>query len=382
MDYDNPIRFNVPSYDYEPEHGSHGCETRVSKGFTKSATDNDGGNYPIQNDNTREKLREVQTANTVRLISLIFGYDHAEALSTHLRKETRERLNKAKWQKKANTEASKRFKAVKTNPKYLMIREEVEHYNLGVKIRTMARVSLIAQAAGRVEKATLFRVASLELRDRAVNQIDRRITQVLKKYPGMPGRVLRSRLNKRKVHVNVDPFRLLNPDLLEPLYHRFQEPLKKEFWLNRYENNILAWLWPHRGVIDIHATLRGENMTMFFKAEFVLVCSTMWGVIIACDVDRFGLTQAENVMERATDVYVVDQSDRDRYHASIKVFHIDYNESHPDNMVETLDELRVHYNTIDMANGDCRQVADRNKNHVNAKVRVEELEAVDANAAY
>lgn len=62
-----------------------------------------------------------------------------------------------------------------------MIREEVEHFNLGVKIRTMARVSVIAQNAGRDVKATLFRVASLELRDRAVKQIDLRISKVLAK---------------------------------------------------------------------------------------------------------------------------------------------------------------------------------------------------------
>ena len=181
MDLDKPARFRAPSYDWEPEHGSYGCEPRVSRGFTKSATDNDGRNYPVQNDNTREKLRDVQTNNTVRLIALIFGYDHTEAVNTHLRKETREKIDKLKWHKTAGTEASKRLKALQTNPKYKMIREEVEHFNLGVKIRTMARVSVIAQNAGRDVKATLFRVASLELRDRAVKQIDLRISKVLAK---------------------------------------------------------------------------------------------------------------------------------------------------------------------------------------------------------
>ena len=61
MDLDKPIRFNEPSYDWEPEHGSYGCEPRASRGFTKSATDNDGGNYPVQNDNTREASRSPDT---------------------------------------------------------------------------------------------------------------------------------------------------------------------------------------------------------------------------------------------------------------------------------------------------------------------------------
>jgi hypothetical protein len=75
MDLDKPIRFSEPSYDWEPEHGSYGCEPRVSRGFTKSATDNDGGNYPVQNDNTREKLREVLTL-TLTSASKIFLKPH------------------------------------------------------------------------------------------------------------------------------------------------------------------------------------------------------------------------------------------------------------------------------------------------------------------
>jgi hypothetical protein len=40
------------------------------------------------------------------------------------------------------------------------------------------------------------------------------------------------------------------------------------------------------------ATLDRENKSAFFKAEFVLVCSTMWEVIIAPEVDRVGLPGA------------------------------------------------------------------------------------------
>jgi len=156
-----------------------------------------------------------------------------------------------------------------------------------------------------------------------VNHIDRRIAQVLTKYPDMPGCVLKLRLNKRKVHINVDPFHLLNLDLLEPLYHRLEEPQKNEFWLNRFNHSILAWPWPHRGVIDIRSTLQREHMSMFFKMEFVLACSTMWEAIVAPDVDRVGLQQAESVAERGANVYIVDQPDRDRYHAHIKSFHVD-----------------------------------------------------------
>jgi hypothetical protein len=192
------------------------------------------------------KLCEVQTANTCRLISIVFGYDNTEALSTHLRKETRERLEKLKWQKAANTEASKRLKANDTNAKFLMIREEVEHYNLGVKIRTMARISLIAHDAGRVEKATLFRVAALELRNRAVKQIDRRIEAALTKYPNMAGRVQRARLNERKVQIDVDPFFELDQNIHEPVYHRQTEAQKQEFWASRWAAQRVAWLWPHR----------------------------------------------------------------------------------------------------------------------------------------
>jgi hypothetical protein len=382
MDYDNPIRFSAPSYDYEPEHGSYGCEPRVSTGFIKAAIDDDGGHYPTQNNNIRTKLREVQTANTWRLISIVFRYDNTEAVNTHLKKETRERLEKLKWQKVANTEASKRLKAAKSNLVYHMIREEVEHYNLGVNIRTMARISVIAQNASRDKKATLFRVASLELRNRAVKQIDHRITEVLNKYPDMAGRVLKWRLQQSKTHINVDPFHVLNENLYEPLYHKMEEPQKVQFWLNRFANNVLGWLWPYRGVIDIFATLAIENMSDYIKAEFVLVCRTMWEEIIASDVDRVGLQQAQSVAERGTDVYMLHQSDKDRYHAQIKSFHVDYNEAHPTKRVETLDEIRVSYNTIDTANGDSGPVADKYIFRVNAKVRAAEIAAVDVNAAY
>jgi hypothetical protein len=106
------------------------------------------------------------------------------------------------------------------------------------------------------------------------------------------------------------------------------------------------------GVVDIHATLARENMSDYFKVEFVLVCSTMWEVIIAPNVDRVGLPQAESVAERGTDVYMLEQSDRDRYHDQVKSLHVEDNEAHPTKRVETLDEIHVQYNTIDIANGD------------------------------
>jgi hypothetical protein len=93
-------------------------------------------------------------------------------------------------------------------------------------------------------------------------------------------------------------------------------------------------------------------MSDYFKVEFVLVCSTMWEVIIAPNVDRVGLPQAESVAERGTDVYMLEQSDRDRYHDQVKSLHVEDNEAHPTKRVETLDEIHVQYNTIDIANGD------------------------------
>jgi len=183
-------------------------------------------------------------------------------------------------------------------------------------------------------------------------------------------------------HTNVDHSTCLTQYLLRAALPQTNRATEIGFRLNRFSDIILAWLWPHRGVIDIFATLAIETLSDYIKAEFVLVCRTMWEDIIACDVDRVGLQQAESVAERGTDVYMLQQSDKDRYHAQIKSFHVDYNKAHPTKRVEILDEIRVSYNTIDTANGDSGPVADKCIFRVNAKVRAAEIAAVDVNAAY
>ena len=63
---------------------------------------------------------------------------------------------------------------------------------------------------------------------------------------------------------------------MEPLYSRLTEFERRAFWLARYDENIVAWYWDCRDLIDIRATIAEEPMRTHSREEFAHVCDAMW----------------------------------------------------------------------------------------------------------
>jgi hypothetical protein len=199
-------RYNVPAYASEPEHGSWGVLACVFPGQAVIATApaHLGGGYP--------SIHQVEHVNFIRLTTAIFGYGNHSPLNLLVSEALKTRGNK-----NIHRIASFRLTSHKSNPKYHMVQEEVEHYDLMVNIRNLARVSLTSRAAGEVDKADEYRDASLELRDRALSHIDSVSHNHTKKYGGTRAQVLRSRLQAIRTKVHIDPFAAaaLAPDIEE-----------------------------------------------------------------------------------------------------------------------------------------------------------------------
>jgi len=70
----------------------------------------------------------------------------------------------------------------------------------------------------------------------------REIAERLESYPRIAVRVLRSRPQERRANINVNPFNMLDSDLNEAVCHRLEAEQKKNFWLNRFDKNIVGWL--------------------------------------------------------------------------------------------------------------------------------------------
>jgi hypothetical protein len=58
-----------------------------------------------------------------------------------------------------------------------MVQEEVEHHNLMVNIRNLARTAITARAAGEDDRADNYENFCFDLQKRAAEQIDRVIFQ-------------------------------------------------------------------------------------------------------------------------------------------------------------------------------------------------------------
>jgi hypothetical protein len=209
-----------------------------------------------------------------------------------------------------------------------MVQEEVEHRSLMVDIRNLARVSITSRAAGNIDKANELKDESVDLRDRAIHQIDSVISKTMPNYQGAGARaqVLASRLKAIRRRVNVDQFAaaVLAPTTEEP-YYRLDPAQKRVFWLSRYNELVVAWYWPYRGIMAIQATLAHEPMTTYSNEEFVFVCDELWMTIIAIDVERDFLKQSGSVAERMQDLFVITAADEDRYRKRVGGFNILYN---------------------------------------------------------
>lgn len=308
-------------------------------------------------------LTPTQQANAIRLIVATFGYGSQEVIGGILGEEVKDKCKTT-----VSNAASQRLKARPSNPMYHMIQEEVENYNLGVHIRNMARVAVASRAAGEIEKADEFQAASLELRDRAIAQIDR--VRYSRAYCGGHAQALASRLKAIRNKIDVDPFINLSPTV-ERVYFRLETEERRQFWLDQYDEHVVGWYWPYRGLIDIEATIAVEPMKTYSEEEFAFVCDAMWDIVIAPDVERAFLAQSGSVALRCTDAYVVTAADYDRYRGRIGEFNTIFNAGHPDGMVDSLSVVRVQKHSIDRANEHRSSATQHYIVRVNAKVSAE-----------
>jgi hypothetical protein len=142
-----------------------------------------------------------------------------------------------------------------------MVQEEVEHHNLMVNIRNLARTAITARATNEDEKADIYEDFCLDLQNRAVGQIDRVIKQHMTDYSGARAQVLRARLLAIRRKVMADPFAAVAEEMeMEKHCWLLNAAQKTRFWLDRYDDLVVAWYWSFRGIMDIQAFLAHEPM--------------------------------------------------------------------------------------------------------------------------
>ena len=275
-----PPYFDIPSFKYRPEFGSHGTGPLVSSVSSVSATSQQGG-YREVGDRGWD-LNEVQCHNTLRLMTFVWGSNDAKAFGSIagglISREHAASLSKL---------LRARFGTRSTHQMYLIVQENVQCYDLGVNIRNLARTAVLykliaspdeSQAAINRRKtiAVDYQTASYELRDRAIARIDEHIDELATSCAGIAGLVQITRLESLRARFEVDPFENLDLQFLEPLYSRLTEFERRAFWLARYDENIVAWYWDCRDLIDIRATIAEEPMRTHSREEFAHVCDAMW----------------------------------------------------------------------------------------------------------
>jgi hypothetical protein len=279
-----PPHFDIPAFDYRPEFGSHGTGPLVSSAGSVSATSQLGGYPDVDNPNCG--LTGLQHHITLRLTTLIWASEDARPIRSilggRLSLKSKGRLSEL---------LRVRFCAHATNPMYHMVQENVESYDLGVNIRNLARTSVLyglmafpgeSQAATnrRHEIAAEYQSACYELRDRAIAHIDKHIADLATSCEGIAGLVQITRLESLRARFEANPFENLDVLVLEVPYSRLTRNGKRKFWLARYDENIVAWYWDYRDLIDIRATIAEEPMATYSREEFAHVCDAMRTVVI------------------------------------------------------------------------------------------------------
>jgi hypothetical protein len=265
-----PPWYNVPAFGYQPEHGSYGVPPLILDQSSVSVTSVQEG-YPEMHMFNGEEFTYTQKLNALRLYTLIWCSNVKAAICMLLGSEPSRGLDS-----QVNRFLHSRFGARPTNPIYHMVQENVERYDLGVNIRNLARTAMVLRLpiAGesqekitrREELANEYRAASFGLRDRAIAAINKGIADPT--LEGMRGQVLASRLMGIRTELAADPFD--NPDASdkEPLYSELTRNAKQNFWLGRYDENVVAWHWTLRGVVDIRETIKEEPMKTYCKEQF------------------------------------------------------------------------------------------------------------------
>lgn len=265
-----PPHHSIPAFSYRPAPGSHGVAPHSSIVNPVSATSLQGG-YPDIN-NTNRRLTKTQINNTLRLLAAVWGSNKQEVISSlfggPLDRNSTAFLAKI---------LQKRFGAVASNPIYHMVQEAVESHDLDVHIRNLARTSILCRRAvpgetatavvWREKIATEYQAASFDLRDRALVRLD---SMIIGKAA-----VQAERLKSSRERFAVDPFVGLDADGLELSYFKFDDTSRKALWLSCYDENVVAWYWQFRGVMDIRTTIAQEPFTIYSKEEFAHTCDSM-----------------------------------------------------------------------------------------------------------
>jgi hypothetical protein len=80
-------------------------------------------------------------------------------------------------------------------------------------------------------------------------------------YKGARAQVLRARLLAIRGKIMTDPFTAVAEKMeMEKHYWLLNAAQKTRFWLDRYDDLVVAWYWSFRGIMDIQATLAHEPM--------------------------------------------------------------------------------------------------------------------------
>jgi hypothetical protein len=156
----------------------------------------------------------------------------------------------------------------------------------------------------------------------------------------------------------VDPFAAVAAKMdNEEHYYRLDPAQKSKFWLDRYDDLIVAWYWDFRGIMDIEATLASEPMKTYSKEEFVFTCNALWDIVVAADVEHRFLAQSGSVAERMLGMYATRLVDEDRYRNKVRGCNVLYNSEHPQGRVDDLSVVRVPKNSFNSANGHSAKIA-------------------------
>jgi hypothetical protein len=87
-----------------------------------------------------------------------------------------------------------------------------------------------------------FRRTAYDLCTRALAAIKEATDAAIKEHPGKRGAVLASRLKYVRTKFSVGPFDSIarSPNMVEPAYFDQSREAKKQFWLNRFDLNVVA----------------------------------------------------------------------------------------------------------------------------------------------
>jgi hypothetical protein len=228
-----------------------------------------------------------------------------------------------------------RFSARPSNNMYHMVREAVEVHDCGVNIRAMARMSLRCEAAADAARDTPahnarytlrageYRAEAYAYRDRAMARIDK-ITRD-RSFQGVPGAIQIKRLRDVKTSISGDPFLDLKMDDDERSYWQLLKADRTKFWLTRYPENIVGWLWNYRGNINIQETIAVEPFKTFSQMQFAYVCNAMYNYAIGKDTYHEQRVQDASLHVRSMPVAKVTQRQHNIYRRVAGEFNNSFN---------------------------------------------------------